>query len=451
MPELSQSPGDVLGEVLGSRVFVRIRAAWQFLWDYGFGELLRVIVYRKITRHLLPLLRPWAAVRLQRALADKLNHVIVMVGTLDWNYRYRQRQHHIAIAMARLGHTIVYVTPGHGHDREWILSQRRPGIFVTPHLEPALALQERPMAYVLSTDVKHLENIYQSIRQKSGHLIYDYLDHLDTSISNAPVDDAFRRIHHHVLSDAKRCTVLATADALATEVASVRSTQYALVTNGVDTDHFDVARDDANLRSDLRKIVARGKPIVGFFGALASWVDFDLVTNVARRRPDIEVVMMGPQSDIDLPHAASRPQNLNIVDAVSYQHLPAQAACFDVQIVPFKLNSITRATSPLKLFEYMALGKPIVSTPIPEAQKYPCVLIARDGAEFAARIDDALSATTNQEYQAALAASALANSWNSKARAIMDLIGILPETVIEGSDELSAPEGHRQFAYGMSR
>ena len=87
-------------------------------------------------------------------------------------------------------------------------------------------------------------------------------------------------------------------------------------------------------------------------------------------------------------------------------------------MIPFLINEITESTSPIKLFEYMALGHPIVTTNMPECRKYSSVLIGRDITEFAAQIEKALGLRENPEYQQLLRKEAAANSWTSKAEAI---------------------------------
>jgi glycosyltransferase involved in cell wall biosynthesis len=92
-------------------------------------------------------------------------------------------------------------------------------------------------------------------------------------------------------------------------------------------------------------------------------------------------------------------------------------------MIPFLINEITESTSPIKLFEYMALGKPIVTTNIAECQKYKSVLIAVDHQDYIRKIDQALALRTNEEYCAILNREAKENLWEIKAEQIINLIG----------------------------
>ena len=92
--------------------------------------------------------------------------------------------------------------------------------------------------------------------------------------------------------------------------------------------------------------------------------------------------------------------------------------------IPFLINDITQATSPLKLFEYMALGKPIVTTAMKECQKYKSVMIANNNSEFINLVDNAIqiSKEHNEDYYKMLNTEALENTWEAKASAIIDLL-----------------------------
>ncbi|MFR8622317.1 hypothetical protein [[Ruminococcus] torques] len=96
------------------------------------------------------------------------------------------------------------------------------------------------------------------------------------------------------------------------------------------------------------------------------------------------------------------------------------AARMDVLTIPFLINDITKATSPVKLFEYMALNKPIVTTDMDECRKYESVLIGHDHKEFLEQLDKAILLKTDETYKALLDKEALENTWEEKARTILE-------------------------------
>ena len=106
--------------------------------------------------------------------------------------------------------------------------------------------------------------------------------------------------------------------------------------------------------------------------------------------------------------------------AKDYAVLQNYAARIDVLTIPFLINDITKATSPVKLFEYMALNKPVVTTDMDECRKYKSVLIGHDHDEFLAQLDRAYALREDAEYLELLDSEARANTWSEKARCILD-------------------------------
>ena len=90
--------------------------------------------------------------------------------------------------------------------------------------------------------------------------------------------------------------------------------------------------------------------------------------------------------------------------------------------IPFLINDITRSTSPVKIFEYMAMHKPIVTTDMNECRKYDSVLIGRTHEEFIALLDKAMALHSDADYIAKLDNDARNNDWSMKAQAIIDII-----------------------------
>jgi hypothetical protein len=107
---------------------------------------------------------------------------------------------------------------------------------------------------------------------------------------------------------------------------------------------------------------------------------------------------------------------------IDYTKLPRYACHFTVATIPFVMNEITESTSPIKLFEYMAMGHPIVTTGMPECRKYRSVLIGENHADFIRKVDRAIGLRSDPAYLDTLKAEALANTWESKARDIYELI-----------------------------
>jgi len=160
--------------------------------------------------------------------------------------------------------------------------------------------------------------------------------------------------------------------------------------SGVDLAHFRPARQRLPDPSDQRDIP---RPRLGFYGVIDERLDISLVAEIAAARPDWQVVLVGPVVKIDpasLPQAA----NIHYLGGKQYRDLPAYLANWDVALMPFARNDATRFISPTKTPEYLAGGKPVVSTLIPDVVRHygqaKGVRIAASAADFVSGIDEML-------------------------------------------------------------
>lgn len=160
-----------------------------------------------------------------------------------------------------------------------------------------------------------------------------------------------------------------------------------LVTHGADVEHFRHACDpDTVVPAEL---AALPRPVIGFFGLIADWVDLDLLRFLALSRPQWSFALLG-QVQTELGPLGSLP-NVHLLGRKEYRLLPDYCKGFDVAVLPFALNDLTHAANPLKLREYLAAGLPVVATAIPEVERLDgLVAIGRTPAEFLAQIDAVL-------------------------------------------------------------
>jgi glycosyltransferase involved in cell wall biosynthesis len=161
-----------------------------------------------------------------------------------------------------------------------------------------------------------------------------------------------------------------------------------LVTHGVDVAHFRNACDPAiEVPSECAELP---RPVIGFFGLIADWVDLDVVRYLASARPEWSFLLIGEvQTDTSALRDMS---NVHLLGRRSYQSLPAYCSAFDVAILPFVVNELTVAANPLKLREYLAAGLPVVATPLPEVLKLNALVrTARTPGEFLNQIEALLN------------------------------------------------------------
>ena len=157
-----------------------------------------------------------------------------------------------------------------------------------------------------------------------------------------------------------------------------------LIRHGVDFDHFASAwRDPAPVPADIAAI---RKPIFGYCGIMHHWVDRALLAETARLRPEYSFVVLG-DCKVDVSELAALP-NVHLLGRRPYDSLPAYCAAFDAGLLLFSQNEMTRHVNPVKMYEYLAAGLPVVSTPLPEARRFEGPIVMAEGAqEFAKACD----------------------------------------------------------------
>jgi glycosyltransferase involved in cell wall biosynthesis len=168
---------------------------------------------------------------------------------------------------------------------------------------------------------------------------------------------------------------------------------WRLSPNACDVEFFARAHDARTQVHETLRDCRR--PIFGFIGAVAYWVDCDLLAQLALARPDATVAVVGPVR-VGIRQYRHIP-NLLFLGEQRYQELPELLRGFDVCLNPYKTDDVARGASPLKLYEYLATGKPIVSTPMPEAERFAeVVAVADTAASFIAACNSACEETPAQ-------------------------------------------------------
>jgi glycosyltransferase involved in cell wall biosynthesis len=184
--------------------------------------------------------------------------------------------------------------------------------------------------------------------------------------------------------------------------------------HGVDAEMFGKAMDaNVPVAEPLRGM---GAPIIGYFGSISSWMDIDLVARMASERPKWQFVLVGMVST-DVAALRALP-NVLLPGAVAYQTLPAWARTFDVCIAPYIQNQQVLNANPLKIREYLATGRPVVSMWLPEAEPFANVVrLVRQRDEFVSAIEAALEEGIEANQKARLAA-VRDSTWEARGESV---------------------------------
>lgn len=200
---------------------------------------------------------------------------------------------------------------------------------------------------------------------------------------------------------------VATSDWLLRKVTS-KSRRVALVRNGVDYEHFAGTKPAPQVGEDV---------VVGYYGAIAHWFDSRLVADLALLRPDWRFELVGNTFSSDL-RPLHRLPNVSLLGEMPYADIPRQMARWHCCIIPFLRNDLTEATNPVKVYEMLAAGMPVVAVDLPELRpiaRANLIELADDAVGFSQKIAKLLSAQT-PALSAQRREFARRNTWEERYR-----------------------------------
>ena len=332
---------------------------------------------------------------------------------IDWHTTLFQRPQHMALALGRTGRPVIYKTSG-----DALRGYRRVAANVWLANDPGVDSIRGAWRCFYSTS---LFNSVAALKAAShlGPVVYEYIDHIDASISGGRTITRQLQAVKDFACKGGADLVVTSAASLQDEVVQVRGDRGSVcVPNGVDVAHYTRGDGDtAPLPEAFRRFCLDHDRIVGYFGAIAPWLWYELIDEVVQRMPDTGFVFIGPDYAGCVPSLPRKP-NVHYVGPVAYAALPAHAGLFDVCFIPFRRGDVARSTSPLKLFEYFALQKPVVVTSdLQECTAFPEVFSGSDAESLITAIEHAFSQKDDIAFRRRLRQLAEENDWSVRAQA----------------------------------
>jgi glycosyltransferase involved in cell wall biosynthesis len=355
---------------------------------------------------------------------------LVVFSHLRWNFVYQRPQHLLSRLALRWRvvfieepilkaehNTLEFLEPAPGVEvwRPHVTGDA-PG-FHDEHL-PALqrmvvdAMQQRdvtdywvwfytPMALPLATELS------------PRGVVYDCMDEL-TAFKHAP-----RQLVQRENALFKMADLVFTGGRSLYNAKKGRHSDVHCFPSSVDAEHFSEVSGDHPLQADL------ARPRLGYCGVIDERVNLDIIDGVAQARPNWQIVMVGPVAKIDA-EALPRHPNIHWLGQQGYEDLPSLISGWDVCMLPFALNEATRYISPTKTLEYMACGRPSVSTPIRDVvEPYGHLVDIVDSVDDFVTACDRILARSGQEqleHARALAEIVARTSWDKTSHAMGELI-----------------------------
>lgn len=246
-------------------------------------------------------------------------------------------------------------------------------------------------------------------------IAYDCLDDISLYAGNASLE-RFRTYEKQLLESAD--VVITTAAELEQHLRSVTNKPVHRIPNGVDDEWFRSQAASEKVPAGLDGI---RRPIAGYVGSIAGWLDYELIAATAQRLPDVSFVFVGPIEHDERKRQLLQSPNIHWLGRKPYADMPLYINAFDSCLIPFKAGDIARTTNPVKIFEYFALGKPVVSTRLLELEQFETnalVLLGDTPEGFAAAVKDSLR-TDDARLREERVRIATQNSWKRHAESFI--------------------------------
>ncbi len=359
---------------------------------------------------------------------------IVVLPVFDFEFRF-QRPQQLASGFANAGHRVFWVSPsrfvGPSSEREFETVPLRENLYELRLSGPQLRIYSDPLdaerAHDLANSIVSLyraaglgetivlvqfpfwRKVALELREQLGaRIVYDCMDDWRSWTAEPRISD-FSLQQEQLLAE-ESDVLIATSSELERRLHEESGRPVLRVRNGADFEFFQNA--PASLL--LQDLV---KPVIGYYGAIADWVDVKLMTELAESRPNYTFVIIGEVHGCDVSRLRSL-ANVQMLGEKHYRLIPSYLRGFDACLFPFVQNRLTKSVDPVKVYEYLSQGKPIIATPLPEVLDHGDLLyFGETAAEFSSQLDRAL-AESSPQIRAKRIAYAEVNCWRRRVDAI---------------------------------
>mgnify|MGYP001058432301 CR=1 FL=1 len=359
--------------------------------------------------------------------AKKYKYKIIYLPSIEYHYPLFQRPQYLAESLTKNKDVFfIYLQASFLYSKKKAIERIKDNFYLSklwrtvPYIiKPSWIMLISGQAITTIHDILK----YKSIGQK---IIYDYVDEITEEITGDQKALQFLKERHEAIKQKKLADlVLVTAKKLYDEMVEYyNKDKVLLIPNAVDTDIFNPKNRFKEYPKIIKKILDLKKPIIGYHGAIAPWLDYQLLNQLAKKRKDLNFLFIGSDYRGGLKNLKTSLPNIFYLGVISYKDIPYYANLYDVAIIPFKKGEIAKKTSPLKLYEYLALEKPVIVTEdLIECYNKPGVLISKNNVnDFLFSIDKALLIKNNQKILNKIRKFIKKNTWKERVKKIIKKI-----------------------------
>ncbi|NBP37975.1 MAG: glycosyltransferase [Betaproteobacteria bacterium] len=358
--------------------------------------------------------------------------VVVFYSVIDWHFRH-QRPQQLALSLAQRGFVVLYISVNFVNDPQSGFRLER--------------LSERLALYQIFLHVSGQHSVYENIaseailrQQKIGqrmmweyfgirdaiHIVqHPYWTKLASSVAasklvydcmdfHAGFSNTSQAHHEGELKLIQQADLtIVSSDYLFKMAQGAGAKALSLIRNATEYPHF---------RQAYVRAPDGAAKIIGYYGAIAEWFDVGLVRTIATAFPDVEIRLIGSDT-VNAQSQLKDLRNVRFLGEIPYRRLPEQLAAFSVCIIPFRITELTLATNPVKVYEYLSAGKPVVAVDLPELRSMDH-LISRclSAQEFVEAVQGALEEVDPQRQQARMQFAA-EQTWEQRATELILALG----------------------------
>lgn len=348
---------------------------------------------------------------------------IIYLPSIEYHFPLFQRPQYLALELSKIKEIFfIYLQASSVYSKCRALEKINDNLYLSKLFRTVPYFVKNSWIMLISgqaiTTIYDLKK-YKKIGQK---IIYDYVDEISIDICGDEKAYRFLKERHEIIKKEKLADlVICTSKILYQEMANYYpKDKLILVSNGVDYDLFHKKPDFKEIPKAMINIINQKKPIIGYHGAIAPWLDFELINNTALKNPQYNFVFIGLNYQNALKNLNFKLKNIFYIPEVPFNDLSKYSSFFDIAIIPFKKGRIAQTTSPLKVYEYMALNKLVVATEdMLELYNLDGIFITKNQvADFEKKIKKALNLKNNQNLIKKIDAYAKKNSWFERAKII---------------------------------